>query len=99
MTKIQRNRQNTSASIPEEYYNRNVMILVLDNILTDMMPCFVKNQQTAMTLDMLIPSSTAKTCYVADFQSVEQSAHFYVSIICSEATASSCKVAVKAIHG
>jgi hypothetical protein len=99
LTKIQRNRQNTSASSPEEYYRRNVMIPVLDNILTDMMHRFGKNQQTAMTLDILIPSNTVKTCSVADFQSVEQSANFYASIICSEATANSCTVAVKAIHG
>jgi hypothetical protein len=99
LTIIQRNRQNTSASSPEEYYRRNVMIPVLDNILTDMMHRFGKNQQTAMTLDILIPSNTVKTCSVADFQSVEQSANFYASIICSEATANSCTVAVKAIHG
>jgi hypothetical protein len=32
---IQLNRQNTSASSPEEYYRRKVMIPVLDSILTD----------------------------------------------------------------
>jgi hypothetical protein len=64
-----------------------------------MMHRFGKNQQTAMTLDMMMPSNTVKTCSVADLQSVEQSANFYASIICSEATANSCTVAVKAIHG
>ena len=75
------------------------MIPVLDNLLADMMHRFGKNQQTAITLDMLIPSNTVKTRSVADFQSVEQSANFYASIICSEATANSCTIAVKAIHG
>jgi hypothetical protein len=95
LTEIQRNRQNTSGSSPEEYYRRNVMIPVLDNILTDMMHRFGKNQLTAMTLDILIPSNILNTCSVADFQSVEQSANFYASIICSEATANNCTVAVK----
>jgi hypothetical protein len=99
LTKIQRNQQNTSASSPEEYYRRNVMIPVLDNILTDMMHRFGKNQQTAKTLDMMMSSNTVKTCSVADFQSVKQSANFYVSIICSAATANSCTVDVKAVHG
>jgi hypothetical protein len=99
LTKIQRNQQNTSASSPEEYYKRNVMIPVLDNILTDMMHRFGKNQQTAKTLDMMMSSNTVKTRSVADFQSVKQSAKFYVSVMCLEATANSCTVDVKAIYG
>jgi hypothetical protein len=71
------------------------MIPVLDNILTDMMHRFGKNQLTAMTLDTLVPSNILKTSSVADFQSVEQSANFYASIICSEATANNCTVVVK----
>ena len=50
-----------------------------------MMHRFGMDQQTAMMLDMLIPSNTVETCSVA-------------SITCSEAAANNCTVAVKAIH-